>query len=70
MTLHRGGRKQPLTAAWGAWNGNSFQNIEGEQTDPYVQLIMRGTSSAPMECEAFARLAEELYKDVLEEVLR
>jgi exodeoxyribonuclease V gamma subunit len=65
LKLHQGGRGDPMNAARGKWNGNSYQNIPGDKDDPYVQLILRGVGGNPLENDAFAALASEFYAQAL-----
>jgi exodeoxyribonuclease V gamma subunit len=62
---HRGGRSDPLQAAWSEWNGNAFMGIPGDTDDPYVQLVVRGLTGDPLALPEFATLAHALYDDAL-----
>jgi len=65
LKQHQGGRADPMRAARGEWNGNSFMEIPGDKDDPYVQLVMRGVSGDPLESDSFAALAVEFYERAL-----
>jgi exodeoxyribonuclease V gamma subunit len=65
LKLHQGGRGDPMNAARGKWNGNSYQNIPGDKDDPYVQLVLRGVGGNPLENQAFAALASGFYAQAL-----
>ena len=47
------------------WEGNSFQGIAGDKDDPYIQLMMRGVTSIPIDESAFTSWAEALYLPLL-----
>jgi len=64
-TRLEGGRGDPLTAAYSAWNGNSFNQIPGDQDDAYIQLVRRGLAADPLTSEAFAQLAGAFYDKAL-----
>lgn len=50
-----------LKAARGAWDGKPFQNIPGDQEEPYIQFIRRGLDGDPLDQPEFAQLAEDFY---------
>ncbi|PIW51148.1 MAG: exodeoxyribonuclease V subunit gamma [Zetaproteobacteria bacterium CG12_big_fil_rev_8_21_14_0_65_54_13] len=48
-----------------AWAGNSFQGIGGDRDDPYIQMIMRGVTTNPIEQPYFSEWAEQFYLPAL-----
>jgi exodeoxyribonuclease V gamma subunit len=63
--VKNGGRADPLTAAFSAWNGNEFSGIPGDKDDPYIALVMRGVAGDPIGQPEFTELAEAFYADAL-----
>jgi exodeoxyribonuclease V gamma subunit len=61
----RSGRGDPVKAAAGQWEGNSFRNIPGDRDDPYVQLAMRGLTVDPVSDAELPLLAGAFYDQVL-----
>jgi exodeoxyribonuclease V gamma subunit len=64
-TVSQGGRADPSSAAFNAWNGNSFRDIPGDKDDPYIALVMRGVAGKPIDGPEFTELAEAFYADAL-----
>ena len=65
-TVSQGGRADPSSAAFTAWNGNDFSGIPGDKDDPYVQLVMRGVSGRPIDQPEFTELAAAFYAEALD----
>ncbi|MDX8397418.1 MAG: exodeoxyribonuclease V subunit gamma [Mariprofundaceae bacterium] len=61
--LHATGSNEAKLKA--AWQGNSFQNIEGEQDDPYVRLVMRGMHQDPIDQSCFSEWAKRFYEPLI-----
>jgi len=59
-------REKALNAAKKQWNGNDHNHIPGDRDDPYVQLLLRGTSGHPLETGEFPQLAERFYGQIFE----
>lgn len=64
-SCHMGGRADPMNAARDRWIGNHFNDIPGDQDDPYIQLVTRGIDGDPLRHADFQRLANAFYGDVL-----
>ena len=54
-----------LSAARGAWQGNSYRAIPGDGDDAYVQLVLRNATGDPLRHPDFERLALALYRPLL-----
>ena len=59
--VSQGGRADPSTAAFNAWNGNDFSGIPGDKDDAYIQLVMRGIAGKPIDQPEFTELATAFY---------
>lgn len=59
-------QQKAMKAAQRAWHGNGHRNIPGDKDDPYVQLLLRGTSGIPLETPEFPTLAERLYGPIFQ----
>jgi len=58
--------EKAMTAARQAWQGDGHRKIPGDRDDPYVQLLIRGTSGEPLTTPDFTELAARLYRPVFE----
>ena len=58
-------RMRALSAAHGAWQGNSYRAIPGDGDDAYVQLVLRDATGDPLLHPDFERLALALYRPLL-----
>ncbi len=58
--------EKAMTAARKDWQGDDHRKIPGDRDDPYVQLLLRGTSGEPLTTPGFTELAARLYRSVFE----
>jgi exodeoxyribonuclease V gamma subunit len=65
LKRYQGGSADPMRAARGEWNGNSFREIPGDRDDAYIQLVTRGLSGDPLESDSFTALSDEFYRHAL-----
>jgi exodeoxyribonuclease V gamma subunit len=57
--------KEPEGAVLSAWEGNQHQGIPGDRDDPYIRFVLGGGGGDPFYFAGFARLAMDLYGQVL-----
>ncbi len=65
QVLHRGGRADPMKAAWTAWKGNGYNAIPGDRDDAAIRLVMRGVTGEPLESPRFIALAQDFFAQAL-----